>query len=132
MITKEATAAEALALIESMEAEGLTPVMRGTRFYRHSFKSSQFGDFIEYLDERGTAGRCMPKNVLRVFEFVSMRAQAEPQRIGYAVVVGVVHYEPASLLEAAALAVVAMDAAGVAGPERGWLATAVIEGRRTR
>ena len=128
--TRPASAAESLALVEAMAATGLTPVMRGTRFSRHSFKASQFGSYVEYLDERGTAGRCEPKNLLRAFEFVDFEASAEPQGIGYAVVVADVPCEPATLLEAAACAVVAMDAAGVGGAARDDLARAIVSERR--
>ena len=38
-----ASAEEALSFIESRVADGLTPVMAGTDFFRHSFCASQFG-----------------------------------------------------------------------------------------
>ena len=45
------TASEALALIQDAISRGLTPVMAGTSFYRHSFQASQFGAYVTYLDE---------------------------------------------------------------------------------
>lgn len=143
MIDQEiATAEEALGFIEAHVAVGLTPVMAGTSFYRHSFSASQFGDYIYYLDQRGTAGRCLPRNVQRVFDFVDLGRpvagslpdltiptyRPEPETVGRAgLVVTVVPGRRApTLLEAAEAAIRIMPA----GPERDDLENAVIAARR--
>lgn len=141
------TADEAMAFIEAQRAAGLTPVMAGTSFYRHSFSVSQFGSYVQYLDERGTAGRCQPKNLLRTFDFIDlgpvpgapvdlqapagrgygMVTAVVPGRRGYGMVAAVVPGERRlSLLEAAEAALRVMPA----GPERDDLESAVAAERR--
>jgi hypothetical protein len=131
-----ASAAEALDFIESMVAAGLAPVMKGTRFYRHSFSISQFGSYLYYLDERGTAGRCQFQNVESVFDFIDLGLpvpgsepwQAVPERkphLGHILVVETVGGEVPSLLEAASAALRAMDEAGIGGAVRDYLERAI-------
>ena len=64
------TADQALDLIRSKVAAGLTPVMKGTHFARYGFRPSQFGSYVYYEDARGTSGCFMPRNVERVLDFV--------------------------------------------------------------
>lgn len=136
------TAQEAMDYIEVQRAIGLTPVMRGTSYYRHNFMIGQFGYYIEYLDERGTAGMCLPKNLLSTFDFISLGQPVAgtapdlavpamaPER-GYGIASGIMPGERApSLLEAAELALVVMDAAGITGRERDGLAQAIKAERR--
>jgi hypothetical protein len=124
----------ALALIGDKVAQGLTPVMHGTRFYRYNFSKSQFSSFIWYLDERGTRGCCQFQNVEKVFDFIDLGRPVsgnlpETQGLRVApmtVVVEVVRQARApSLLEAAVAALEAMDAAGVVGSARDDLAQAI-------
>lgn len=135
---KITTAEEAMDFIEVQRAIGLTPVMAGTSFYRHGFTVSQFNSYIEYLDERGTVGRCQPKNLLRTFDFISLgrpvpgslpdfRVAPAPAERGFGVVTAVIpgRRQP-SLLEAATAALRVM----AAGPERDDLAEAVAQERR--
>lgn len=70
MIAEITTAEQALDYIAVQRAIGMTPVMRGTNFYRHSFSVSQFGSYLYYMDERGTKGACQPRNLLMTFDFV--------------------------------------------------------------
>ncbi len=138
---KITTAAEALDYIDANIAIGLTPVMAGTKFYRHSFSQTGMGFYIEYLDERGTVGRCLPKNVTWVFDFVFMGLPvagslpgisipvAPPElrgRVGVAIAV-VPGRRKATLLEAAEAALMVM----ADGAERDDLAEAVARERRT-
>ena len=118
------SADEALSLIQDRVAHGLTPVMRGTSFYRHNFSASQFGSYIWYLDERGTRGCCQFQNVPDVFDFVDLGRpvpgnlpDAQELRVApMTVVVEVVRQRHApSLLEAAEAALGALEAAGVGG-----------------
>jgi hypothetical protein len=136
---KITTAAEAMSLIEANIAIGLTPVMRGTRFYRHSFSVSQFGSYLYYLDERGTAGRCQFQNVEMVFDFIDLGTPVpgsfpvedlpQPQKpLGHIMVVATVGGEAPSLLEAAEAAIRVMRA----GPERDNLERAIAMERRVR
>jgi len=133
------TAAEALGLIEAMISIGLTPVMRGTRFYRHSFSVSQFGSYLYYLDERGTAGRCQFQNVEKVFDFIFLGLPVpgsfpaedlpEPKKpLGHIMVVATTGGEVPSLLDAAVAALAVMQA----GPERDNLERAISMERRVR
>lgn len=131
------TAEEALDFIEVQRAMGLTPVMKGTRFYRHSFSVSQFGSYLYYLDERGTKGCCQPRNLLSTFDFISLGQPVpgslpdlpitrapEPDR-GVGMAIGVIGGRP-SLLEAAEAALRVMPK----GPERDSLEMAVLAERR--
>ena len=131
------SADEALSLIQDRIAQGLTPVMRGTTFYRYNFGKSQFGSYVTYLDERGTKGCCQFQNVEKVFDFIDLGrpvpgALPELQAPGVApmtVVVATVHQEAPTLLQAAAEALVAMDACGITGPARDGLAMAIARER---
>jgi len=133
-----ATADDALALIESKIAAGLTPVMAGTGFYRHSFQASQFGSYVHYLDERGTKGCFLPQNVEKCLDFVdrgravpaveAVFSTVEPEAPGS--ILGIAVMEPSpkavlSLLEAAVAALGALDEAGITGPARDGLAQAI-------
>jgi len=132
-----ATASEAIDLIRSKIAQGLTPVMAGTSFYRHSFRPSQFGSYVYYLDERGTAGAFQARNVERVLDFVDlgqpvagslpdMEIVSAPRgRTGMAVAVVPGRSAP-TLLEAAEAALRVMPR----GPERDDLEMAVLAERR--
>ena len=108
------TASEALALIQDAISRGLTPVMAGTSFYRHSFQASQFGAYVTYLDERGTAGEFLPRNVRRCLDFVAPREAPLEGAVGLGVAVVPPVVVP-SLLEAAEAALGALEAAGVGG-----------------
>ena len=131
------TAEQALALITTQIAQGLTPVMAGTSFYRHSFRASQFGDYLYYLDERGTAGCCRPFNLLRTFDFIDLGLPvpgsmpdlpipvSERGRSGLVVAFVPGLPEP-TLLQAATAALRVMPD----GPEREDLERAIIRERR--
>jgi len=132
------SADEALSLIQDRVAHGLTPVMRGTSFYRHNFSASQFGSYIWYLDERGTRGCCQCQNVESVFDFVDLGLpvpgtlpEAQRSRTAPATVVVQImrQQRPQTLLEASAAALRAMDAAGIVGPSRDGLAEAIARER---
>lgn len=136
------SAQEALDYIETQVAVGLAPVMKGTNLYRHSFSVSQFGSYIRYLDQRGTAGRCQFQNLLTTFDFVhlglpvpgSEQYQKVPERrphVGHVLVVETVGGEEPTLLAAAAIALAALDDAGVTGPVRDDLERAIMMERRT-
>lgn len=135
-----ATADDAMALVQSKIAQGLTPVMRGSRFYRHSFTVSQLGLYIFYLDERGTRGCCRPHNIERTFDFIDLglpvpgsmapiKVGPAPMKTGFAIVTTTTAETP-TLLAAAEAAVAAMDRAGLGGPERDGLARAIAAERR--
>lgn len=139
-VSEIGSAQEAMDYIETQIAVGLTPVMKGTKFYRHSFSVSQFGSYLYYLDERGTAGRCQFKNLLTTFDFVFLglpvhgsepfQDMPEPRvPVGHAMVNVVFEPEP-TLLEAAVEALMALDAAGVAGDVRDRLGRAIAAERR--
>jgi hypothetical protein len=107
--------------------------MHGTSFYRYNFSKSQFGSYITYLDERGTAGCCRYQNVKRAFDFVDLGRPApgsmlgiEAPRVAPMVVAAATVRRRPSLLEAAAAALVAMDVAGVGGPARDNLAFVIL------
>ncbi len=134
-------AATALGFIQDQVDSGLTPVMRGTEFYRHSFSPSQFDSYIYYLDARGTKGACQPRNVVTAFDFIPAGLPVagslpDLDRAGTVGKVGVFTTvipgrAAPTLLEAATAALRAMDAAGVKGTERDDLENAVIAERRT-
>lgn len=137
------TADDAMDFIAVQVAVGLAPVMKRTRFYRHSFSVSQFGSYIEYIDERGTIGRCQPKNLLSTFDFISLGlpvpgsfpdteivhpAAPAPER-GFGVVTAIIPAQrKLSLLEAAEAALSVMPA----GPERDNLEIAIVREGRAR
>lgn len=135
------TADEALDFIAVQRAMGLTPVMKGTRFYRHSFAVSQFGSYLYYLDARGTKGCCEPRNLLSTFDFIHLGLpvpgslpdlpivhEAPDRGVGLAVAImgGEPQRQP-SLLEAAEAALRVM----APGRERDDLEMAVNAERRT-
>jgi hypothetical protein len=131
------SADEALALIQENVDRGLTPVMHGTSFYRYNFSKSQFGSYINYLDERGTKGCCQFQNVEKVFDFIDLgrpvpgnfSGAGVPRVAPMSIVVEVVHQQEQTLVEAAAEALVAMDACGITGPARDGLAMAIARER---
>ncbi len=135
-------AATALGFIQDQVESGLTPVMQGTSFYRHSFGSSQFGSYLYYLDARGTKGACQPRNVIKAFDFIPAGLpvagslpdldRTTPETVGkVGVFTAVIPGRAApTLLEAATAALRAMDAAGFRGSERDDLELAIMaEGR---
>lgn len=133
-------AATALGFIQDQVDSGLTPVMHGTEFYRHSFSQSQFGSYLYYLDARGTKGACQPRNVVTAFDFIpaglpvagSLPDLDRAETVGkVGVFTAVIPGRAApTLLEAATAALRAMDAAGVRWAERDDLELAIMaEGR---
>lgn len=132
------TADEAMDFIAVQRAMGLTPVMKGTRFYRHSFAVSQFGSYLYYLDARGTKGCCEPRNLLSAFDFIHLglpvpgslpdlpiTREAPDRGVGLAVGIMGGERQP-SLLAAAEAALRVMPE----GPERDDLEMAVMAERR--
>lgn len=132
------TAEEALDFIAVQRAMGLAPVMKGTRFYRHSFAVSQFGSYLYYLDARGTKGCCEPRNLLSTFDFIHLglpvpgslpdlpiTREAPDRGVGLVVTIMGGERQP-SLLAAAEAALRVMPE----GPERDDLEMAVMAERR--
>lgn len=134
------SAQEAIDFIEVQRAIGLTPVMHGTTFYRHSFGVSQFGSYLYYMDERGTRGACQFKNVTKVFDFINLGQPVpgslpdleivhapQPQGLSGLVVAFIPGRREPTLLEAATAALKLMPA----GAERDDLELAILSERRT-
>lgn len=131
----------ALSFIQDQVDSGLTPVMNGTEFYRHSFSPSQFGSYIYYLDARGTKGACQPSNVVTAFDFIpvglpvagSLPDLDRTETVGKVGVFTTVIPGRAAptLLEAASAALKAMEAAGITGAAHDDLELAIMAEGRT-